>query len=224
MGESIVLTATDGHQIGTYQATPAGPVRGRVVVIQEAFGVNAHIRNQCDRYAKAGYRALAPALYDRVTPGLELGYGEDDFKIAIATYEQVDHGKILVDVGAAVDHLQSDSSPGSVGLVGYCFGGYVAWLAAAGLDLACVASYYGGWIGDIADQKPNCPTVCHFGETDDLIPLTDVERIRSDHAHVAVHLYPAGHGFACDERDSFHPASATLANQRTLDLFAEHLS
>ena len=220
MGRSIVLTAADGHEFGAYEAQPAGPVRGRLVVIQEAFGVTSHIRNECERYAGEGYQAVAPALYDRIERGLELGHSADDFKKARALHGRIDREKMLLDVRAAADHL---GPPGTLGVVGYCFGGYVAWLAACRLEMACAADFYGGSIDETVGEKPKCPTACHFGEKDHLIPLEDVEKVRATHPEVSVFLYPAGHGFMCEERENYHAESAAIARQRALAFLAEHL-
>lgn len=221
MGEHITLKADDCFELGGYEAKPTGETKGRVVVIQEIFGVNQHIRNVCDRYTNAGYRAVAPAIYDRAQRGFESGYDEQGMDQGRAVRAELDIDKVVLDVKAAADYL---GNPGEVGVIGFCFGGLVTWLAACRLDMACAASYYGGSIAAHADENPKCPTICHFGETDHAIPLTDVEIVRSKHPEVGVYVYEgAGHGFVCDERASFDAGAEAKAKERTLALFAQHL-
>jgi len=193
-----------------------------VVVIQEIFGVNNHIREVCDGYAKEGYIALAPALFDRVGPGIELGYEGDDMTRGI----EIAMGKLempntMSDVQAAIDYLAND---GKVGVVGYCFGGLLTWLNAANANnVACASGYYGGGIAKSLDQTPKVPTILHFGELDAHIPMPDVTAIIDAHPEVTVYTYDADHGFNCDHRASYNEAAATLARRRTLDFFAENL-
>jgi len=193
-----------------------------VVVIQEIFGVNNHIREVCDGYAKEGYIALAPALFDRVGPGIELGYEGDDMTRGI----EIAMGKLempntMSDVQAAIDYLAND---GKVGVVGYCFGGLLTWLNAANANnVACASGYYGGGIAKSLDQTPKVPTILHFGELDAHIPMPDVTAIIDAHPEVTVYTYEADHGFNCDHRASYNEAAATLARRRTLDFFAENL-
>ena len=220
---TITLTASDGFQFTGYEALPKGAAKGCVVVIQEVFGVNNHIREVCDRYANEGYLALAPAIFDRFQPGIELGYEQDDMikGVGIARGElQTDD--TLRDIQAAIDYL---SSKGKVGLVGYCFGGLMSWMAAAKADgLSCVSSYYGGGIIQVMELKPKVPTIMHFGELDAHIPMEDVRAIDEAHADVPVYVYDADHGFNCDHRASYDEAAADLALRRTLGLFLEHVT
>jgi carboxymethylenebutenolidase len=221
MGQTTDLTASDGHRLQAYEARPQGKARGGIVVVQEIFGVNGHIRRVADGYANDGYRVIAPALFDRVRPGIELGYTDADIAKGRAIREQVGFEQALADVTAALAALRET---GKVGVVGYCWGGTVTWLAAARIDgFAAASSYYGGGIGKFAAEKPRCAARCHFGEKDHAIPLDEVNAVRKANPGVEVFLYPAGHGFNCDERASYDPASAARARTRTLELFRAHI-
>ena len=221
MGRTINLTASDSHRLQAYEALPDGEARGGIVVVQEIFGVNGHIRRVADGYANDGYRVIAPALFDRVRPGVELGYTDADIAKGRAIREQVGFEQALADVAAALAALRET---GKVGVVGYCWGGTVTWLAAARIDgFAAAASYYGGGIGKFAGEKPRCAVRCHFGEKDHAIPLDEVDAVRKANPAVEIFLYPAGHGFNCEERASYDPASAALARTRSLELFRAHV-
>ena len=214
----IRLTAEDGHELDAYEAGPAGAAAG-VVVIQEIFGVNAHIRDVVDRYGALGYRAVAPALFDRLERGVELGYTEETVTQGRAMRGAIDWDDTVRDVGAAVVHL-ADNGP--VGAVGYCYGGSLAWLAANALPVAAAVGYYGGQIIQFLDRPPVAPVLLHFGEVDYMIPLSDVDEIARAHPAVPMHVYAgADHGFNCDARDSYHAEAATLALERTLAFFAD---
>lgn len=217
------MTAADGFTLSAYEAKPAGDVKGCVVVIQEVFGVNRHIREVCDGYAAEGYLALAPAIFDRVEPGIELGYEQDDMMKGVGiAFNDLQMKNTLADVQAAVDHL---SASGKVGVVGYCFGGLMTWMAAANtIGIACASGYYGGGIINANDLEPKVPTILHFGELDAHIPMDDVNAIDEAHPDVPVYVYDADHGFNCDHRASFNPAAAELAKERTLAFFAEYLA
>lgn len=221
MAETIQLTPSDGVQISAYLARPSGESKGGVVVIQEIFGVNSHIREVCDGYASDGYTALAPALFDRSEPGVELGYEGDDMERGVDfARNKLQVPKALLDAQAAVDHLKE---LGSVVMVGYCFGGLICWLGSAQLDgLSCVSGYYGGGIAANLDQVPKVPLMLHFGDKDEHIPLSDVDKIKAAHPDVIVHVYDADHGFNCDHRASYDAAASKLAKERTLDFFTEH--
>lgn len=217
----IDLTAHDGHRCTGYEARPAGDARGALVVVQEIFGVNGHIRRVADGYAADGYHVIAPALFDRVQPGVELGYTEADIAKGRGLRDRVTFDGALADVAAALDALRNF---GKIGIVGYCWGGTVTWLAAARLDgFAAASSYYGGGIGKFATERPRCATQCHFGEKDPVIPRSEVDGVRHANPNVEIFTYPAGHGFNCDERASFDAAAAALARQRTLALFRAHV-
>lgn len=222
MGTTTTLTAEDGHKFAAYQAVPDGPVKGRLVVIQEAFGLNGHIRDVCDRLADEGYAAVAPAMYDREEPGIELGYTDEDIQQAREIMARIPWEAALLDVQASYDLL---AGKGPIGVTGFCWGGSVTWLAACRLDFACAVPYYGGRIIDFVAEKPTCPTMCHFGELDPTIPIDDVNEIIAYHPSVTVHVYPsAGHGFHCDQRPHYHEESAKLAWTRTMAFFERHLT
>jgi carboxymethylenebutenolidase len=218
MGQAITLTASDGRRIGAWRADPAGKPRGGLIVCQEIFGVNSHIRSVCERFAAAGYAVIAPAFFDRAEPGVEMGYTADDINRGRELMSRVPIEAAILDVRAAQAAL---SSSGKVGIVGYCWGGTVAWAAATRVDsLACSAPYYGGGIAKMAGEQALCPVEMHFGETDHAIPMSDVDKIREAQPGITVHVYPAGHGFNCEQRGSYHEPSASLAQQRTLALLA----
>ena len=222
MGHRIELRAADGFELGAWESKPAGAPKGSVVVIQEIFGVNNHIREVVDGYAEAGYAAVAPQIFDRVEPNIELGYEEADMGQGIElAFQKLQMPNTLADIQAAIDHA---SAHGKVGVVGYCFGGLLTWLAACELSgVAAASSYYGGGVAGEAERSPNCPVIMHFGELDAHIPLSDVDKVKAAQPDVPVYVYPADHGFNCDHRGSFDAPSADLARERTLAFFAEHL-
>lgn len=220
MGETITLTAADGHELEAYRADPEDAPRGGIVVIQEVFGVNIHIRDVCDGFAAEGYAAIAPAVFDRIERGIELDYDDDGIARGRALVEDLGWEGPLADVTAAAGALEPS---GKVGVVGYCWGGSMTWLAACRLDVACAVGYYGRHIIQFNDETPRCPVILHFGETDASIPMDDVDAIRAAHADVPVYVYGAGHGFNCDRRAAYHAESAKTARARTLAFFAEHL-
>jgi carboxymethylenebutenolidase len=220
LGRTVQGTAADGHSFGIYRADAAGAPRGALVIVQEIFGVNSHIRAVCDDYAGQGYVAVAPALFDRVEPGIELGYRPDDITAGRAIREEVALDEALADVEAAAREV---ADAGRIG-IGYCWGGTVAWVAATrSRTFAAAVSYYGGGVPDLADEQPNCPVLLHFGEQDHAIPLEGVERLKTAHPELPVHIYPAGHGFNCDQRASYHAESARLARERTLAFLRQHV-
>lgn len=216
MGNIVKVSASDGHTLGAYRADPAGTPRGAIVLIQEIFGVNDHIRKVCDGYARDGYICVAPAVFDRVSKDIQLGYGPDDVKVAMETRGKLNWDDVLKDVDAARDEV---ADAGKVGVIGYCFGGSVAWLAATRLNFACAVSYYGGNVADFANEKPNCPIICHIGAQDKAITAEKVEIIRSKRPEVKIYLYDgAPHAFNNDAREgSYHAPSAKLARERTID-------
>ncbi len=220
MAETIKLTASDGHRFDAYIAQPSGKPRGGLVVIQEIFGVNQHIRKIADSYAADGYLCVAPALFDRVKPGIELGYGPTDIPAGRDTRQKLALDDVLKDLQVAVT---TAGSAGRVGVVGYCWGGSLAFMCATRLGVQAAAGYYGGAIVPHKDEKPGCPTQLHFGERDKGIPLADVEIIRKARPDVAIYIYPADHGFNCDERASWEPVSARIARERTLELFRKNV-
>ncbi len=221
MSEMIKLTASDGVSIGAYKANPAGAPKGGIVVLQEIFGVNSHIRRVTDGFAAEGYLAIAPALFDRVQPEVEIGYTPEDVQTGMGLVGKVDQSKTLLDIEAAIKAAQQG---GKVGVVGFCWGGSMAFAAASKLDgLSAAVGYYGGNIAKMLDMKPKVPTILHFGELDAHIPKSDVDKIKAALPDVPVYTYKAGHGFNCDARGSYDKASAVEAMGRTLDVFARHL-
>jgi len=221
MGSFVNLTAADGHTFAAYVAEPAGAPKGAIIVAPEIFGINSHIRAVADGYAADGYRAIAPALFDRAQRGFETGYTQEDIQAGVAVMQKVDMGVAMQDVAAALAHVKS---AGKTAIVGYCWGGTVAWVAAARVPgLACSAPYYGGGIPSFAEEKPVCPVMFHFGEKDQS-PTPDAARaVVAKHPQTAAHYYPAGHGFNCDQRGSYDAASSKLARERTLAFMAQHL-
>ena len=222
MGSNLILTASDGHAMDAYQADPTGDAKGRLVVIQEIFGVNSHIKGVCDRFADAGYVALAPALFDRLEKKFEVGYEPDDVAKGRVLKDKASYDDAIKDVQAAIDALKSD---GKVGVVGYCWGGSVTWLSACRInDATAAACYYGGNIFDFNNENPQCPTMLHFGEVDQSIPLDKVAEIQKAHPDLPSFVYPsAAHGFNCEQRGSYDETSAKLALGRSLEFFEKEL-
>ena len=222
MGTDIKLKASDGFTLGGYRSDPAGTPKAALVVIQEIFGVNRHIRNVCDRFAAQGYVAVAPSIFDRLEPNFQSGYSPDEIAVARKFVANPDWPAMLMDTQAAIDSV---AAIGPIGIVGYCLGVSIAFAAATKLvGLSAAVGYYGGGVVRFADDMPRVPTQLHFGENDSGIPLADVETIRAKRPEVEVFIYPgAQHGFACDERASFHAESSALASERTLAFFASHL-
>lgn len=219
MGQWIELTAGDGHSLAAWKEDAAKP-KGAVIVLQEIFGVNAHIRDVAARFAAEGYTAVAPALFDRIERDFESGYSPDEVQAARGFIGKFDWDAALHDVDAARAHLAAAGLPVSV--VGFCLGGSLAFLAATRLTgVASAVSYYGGQIVGRAEELPRCPTLLHFGATDHSIPMEDVDKVRERRPETGLHVYDAGHGFNCDARDSHDAASATLAWTRTLTVIGD---
>lgn len=231
MGRMIELVAADGHRFDAWEAQPGKPARGGLVVAPEIFGVNGHIRSVADRYAADGYHAIAPALFDRVQRKYETGYEAADIDAGRAIAQKLDMAQAMLDVAACVKVAQgagagtgSSGAAGRVGIVGYCWGGNVAWVAAARVDgLACSIVYYGGRIADWIGESPRVPVLGHFGEHDKTPSPAQVRDVAAAHRQIEVHFYDAGHGFNCDQRGSWDPAASQLAGQRTLDFLAKHV-
>lgn len=217
---TLQLLAADGNTLSAYLAKPEGPPRGAVVVVQEIFGVNSHIRRVAEQYAAAGYLAIAPALFDRLQTGVDLGYDAAGLQAGIELMMKTSNEGTIADVNAAIDAV---SHAGHVGMVGYCWGGRVTWLAGCRTNIAAGVAYYGGGIAQLLDETPRCPMLLHFGERDSHIPLSDVERIRQAYPAGTYHLYPAGHGFNCSDRADFDAASARLAFERTIEFFRRYV-
>ena len=222
MGEQLSTTMQDGFELGAYHSAPSGQSKGVVVVIQEIFGVNGHIREVVEGYAERGYQAIAPALFDRIEPDLQLGYTEADMGKGIElAFQGLEMAQTMKDLQSVVDHA---AAQGAVGVVGYCFGGLLTYLSACQLSgVTAASSYYGGGISGVLDNQPQCPLIMHFGELDAHIPMADVEKIKAANPNIAVHVYAADHGFNCDHRASYNEPAAGLALERTLAHFAEHL-
>lgn len=228
MGQFVDLTANDGFVVPAYVAEPAGAPKGAVVVLQEIFGVNSHIRSVADGYAAAGYLAVAPATFARVKGGVELGYAPEDMQAGMglkAAVEALPSPGVMTDIQAAIDYA-AQRSGGKVGIVGYCWGGLLVWRAACTLTgLSAAVSYYGGGVttpGEVA-RTPGVPVLAHFGERDHWIPVDSVQAFAKAHPSVQVHVYAADHGFNCDQRGSHDAAAAATARERSLAFFAQHL-
>ena len=221
MGDFIQLTASDGHTLSAYRATPSGKAKGGVVIAQEIFGINGHIRSVCDGFADDGYEVLAPALFDRVRPGVELDYTDASIQEGRALRGQLKDEDVVRDVDAAVKALDSDRAA----VIGYCFGGYVAWVAAGQIDgLSAAVCYYGGGIAGKKALQPKCPVQMHFGDRDGSIPLTDIAAIQTEHPRLPIFVYDgAGHGFCCNERASFDAEGCARARRRTLEFLQANL-
>ena len=223
MGHQFTLTASDAHTLGAYRADPAGTSRGGIVVIQEIFGVNGHIRSVCDRFAAEGYVAVAPAIFDRSVRDFTSGYSHEEVEKARDFAMKADFKMFLRDTEAAIAEL---APVGPVGIVGFCLGGTVAFLSATRLSgLSAAVGYYGGGVAKASHEVPKCPVQLHFGAKDPMIPLSDVDTIRAARPDVEVFVYnEAGHGFNCDERASYHAPSAGLAWGRTTAFLAKHMA
>ena len=221
MGQTITLTAKDGFKLGAYRADPEGKPRGAIVVIQEIFGVNHHIKNLADRYAALGYVAIAPQVFDRGQKNFETGYDQAAMEAGRGMRGKITTEQLLLDTQAAIDVAKQ---AGKVGIIGYCMGGSVAFLAAARLDgLACAVGYYGGQIAASCDEKPRVPTMLHFGDQDQSIPMTDVDKIKKARPETPIYVYHGGHGFHCDERASFNAEAAQVAACRSQEFFLKNI-
>jgi len=221
MGKMIELVAADGFRLSAYRAEPPGAPRGGIVVAQEIFGVNSHIRSVCDGYAKDGYTVIAPALFDRYERDIDIGYTPEDIARGIALKAKTTIDAALLDVAAAAKAL---SDAGKIGVVGYCWGGFVSWMTACRLGgFACAVAYYGGGVLGAIAETPKCPVMAHFGERDSVLPVDGVKRFAAAHPEVEVFIYAADHGFNCDQRGSYDAAAAALARERTLQHFRRWL-
>ncbi|UCU99553.1 dienelactone hydrolase family protein [Acidovorax radicis] len=229
MGQFVDLASSDGFVVPAWVAQPEGTPRGAVVVVQEIFGVNSHIRSVADRLAARGYLAVAPATFQRVKPGVELGYTAEDMQAGMALKTAVDTlpaPGVMPDIQAAIDYAAQQSGR-KVGIVGFCWGGLLTWRAACQLKgLSAAVPYYGGGVTtpDEVARQPQVPVLAHFGERDHWIPLDSVQAFAKVHPEVDVHVYAADHGFNCDQRGSYDEAAATVAWDRTLAFFDRHLA
>lgn len=222
MGKQFSLTAADQHTLGVYRADPAGKAKGAIVVVQEIFGVNHHIRAVCDRLAGEGYVAVAPAVFDRFVRDFECGYSPDEIANARSYLGSLNWDHMMKDLDAALSDVKD---VGPCGIVGFCMGGTAAFLAACRLGgLKASVCYYGGMIAKFADETPKCPIQMHFGEKDAGIPLSDVELIKQKQPKAEIYIYPdAQHGFHCDERASFNKDASAVAWKRCMDFLAAHM-
>jgi len=221
-GETVNLTAADGHVLSAYKAVPTGAPRGGLVIVQEIFGVTDHIRDVCDRFAAEGYAAIAPAMFDRVQRGVELGYSEETVAEALAIRRQItDWNQPLMDVEAGRSAV---AEAGRVACVGYCFGGDTAWVGVTRGGFDAAVAYYGGHIYTLVDETPKAPIILHYGTEDHIASAEKIALIRERHPDVPIYIYDgAGHGFNCDARADFDVAAANLALQRTRAFLAEHI-
>jgi len=228
MNEWVKLTAADGHELDAYVAHPGGTPVGALVVVQEIFGVNGSIRDVADSYAKDGFLAIAPAVFDRYERGLELGYGEADMKKAFGLYPNLDADKALMDIAAAFEYAQGAGK--GTGVLGFCWGGLMSWLSATRgetlkMQPDCCVGYYPGGVGKVAAEEPVCPVLLHFGADDDHIGKDQVDAVRSAHPEVEIDLYEGvGHAFANHARPSYNAEAAKLARERSLEFLKKHIA
>lgn len=228
MSEWVTLKAGDGHELSAYVVKPEGKAIGALVLVQEIFGVNPHIRRIADGYAKDGFVVVAPALFDRYEKGVELKYEGEDMKKAFELYQKLNPDTALLDVAAAFQHVKAENK--SVGVIGYCYGGFMSWLSATRgetlkMQPACAVGYYAGGIGSVAKEEPSCPVLLHFGADDDHIGKDQIEAVRAAHPEVEIFVYEgAGHGFNCDARGSYNPEAAKLARERSLEFLKKHIA
>lgn len=222
MGKQLSLTTTDQHKLGAYRADPVGKPRGGIVVVQEIFGVNRHIRAVCDRLAALGYVAIAPAVFDRFVRDFESGYTPDEVAHARSYIGNIHFGKMMRDLAAAQADIK-DAGP--FGVVGFCLGGTAAYLAACKLPgLSAAVGYYGGGVAKFIDETPACPVQLHFGSEDQGIPLSSVEEIKQKRPELEVYIYEgAAHGFNCDERASYNGGAAALAWSRMQEFLTKNM-
>lgn len=225
MGEHVTLRASDGFELDAYVARPEGEPIAGLVVVQEAFGVNSHIRSVADGFAKDGFLAVAPALFDRVQRGAEFTYTSEDMQKGMALIRQGDTGDRVKDMAAALQYARRETGK-KAGVIGYCLGGSMAWLAATRLDPDAAVGYYGGQITAYAEEQPKAPIMLHFGEQDTHIPKAEIDsKVHAAHPEVPIYWYAgAGHGFNCNDRASYNPEAAQLARERSLAFLKKHLA
>jgi carboxymethylenebutenolidase len=228
MGEWVKLKASDGNELSAYVAKPEGEAVGALVVVQEIFGVNAHIRSVADGYAKDGFVVIAPALFDRYEKGVELKYEGEDMGKAYELYGKLKPETALLDVAAGFEYLKAVGK--KIGVIGYCYGGFMAWLSATrgatvAMQPVCTVGYYAGGIGHVATETPSCPVMLHFGAEDTHIGPDQVEAVRNAHPEVKIYVYEgAEHGFNCDARGSYNPDAAKLARERSLQFLKANIA
>jgi carboxymethylenebutenolidase len=229
MSEWIKVQAKDGHELGAYVARPQGEAIGAIVLVQEIYGVNAHIRSVADGYAKDGFLVVVPAIFDRFERGLELDYSPEGRRRAFELYPQLKPAVTLLDVAAAYETAKGAGK--GIGIIGYCYGGLVSWLAATRgeeykMQPSCCVGYYPGGIGSVAQEEPRCPVMLHIGTNDTHIGKDQIEAVRTAHPEVEIFTYEgAGHAFNRDaDPESFHAAAAKLAWERTLVFLKTHIA
>jgi carboxymethylenebutenolidase len=222
MREVVSLRAHDGHVLSAYESRPNNPPRGGLILLQEIFGITAHIRRVCDRFAAQGYHVVAPALFDRVRPEIELGYDKEDAATGRDLRSRIPWDQIFADVVAAKEHL---NAAGNIATIGYCWGGTISWRSAVHVDgIVAAVCYYATLIGPYVAEQPRCAVLMHFGESDPIATLEHAGRLRAAQgARVEIQVYPASHGFDCDEITNFDQPSAALALRRSLDFLSAHI-
>ena len=224
MSETVKLKSADGHELDAYIASPIGEPIAGLVVIQEIFGVNRHIRSVAEEFARDGFLAVAPALFDRIERGVELSYEGADAKKGIDLLQKLDINKSLEDVAAALEYTRQQTGKKS-GVIGYCYGGLLAWLSATRLHPDAAVGYYAGRIGNFANENPTAPVQLHFGKLDTHIPVEQVNKVAEAHPDVEINWYEnAGHGFNCDMRASYNAEASALARDRALAFLRNHLT
>jgi len=229
MGQWVTVTASDGHELDAYVATPEGAPVGGLVVVQEIFGVNEQIRAVVDAYAKDGFLTVAPAIFDRYEKKIELGYEGDDLKKAFELYQKLDVKTALLDVAAAFEKAKELSGKG-VGVTGFCYGGLMSWLSATRgeeqkMKPDCTVGYYAGGVGNVAKEEPACPVMLHFGGADSHIGEDQINAVREAHPEVVIHVYEGGqHGFANYGRKEYKPDAAALARERTVEFLKANIA
>lgn len=223
MGEKVKLKATGGHEFDAYVARPSGAPIAGLIVLQEAFGVNRHIRSVTDEYARDGFLAVAPALYDRLEQGIELGYEGAEMERGLTLARQSNHDDVIKDIAAAIDYARRQTGK-KTGVIGYCFGGTMAWLSAARLRPDAAVGYYGGQIPHYAAETPSCPVMLHFGKLDQHIPKSEIDKLQAAHPGISIYWYDAGHGFNTSDRSSYNPDAAKLARRRSLEFLKKNLT
>lgn len=222
MAEIVRLHAKDGHTLDAYAAQPGIATTAGLVIVQEIFGVNAHIRGVAERYAEDGFVVIAPALFDRIERGVELRDEGDGRQRAVALLQRFNIETAVDDIAAAVEWLRGFGV--KVGVVGYCLGGTLAWLSATRLPIDAAVGYYGGWITRYVGERPKAPIILHFGDQDQHIPQSEIDTIAKHHREVPIYTYPAGHAFNRDGSAGYDAPSAARARARTLEFLREHLS
>ncbi len=223
MRKMVKLRASDGFELDAYVAQPEGKPRGGLVVVQEIFGVNPHIRAVTDRFAREGYLAVAPAIFDRVQKNIEIGYGAEGMQKGMAVLQKLNIDDVVKDVDAALQYAAKETGK-PAGVVGFCFGGTMAWLSATRLSAAAAVGYYGGYIAKFAGETPKVPVMLHFGTQDDHITAADIEKVQAAHPQVEIFKYDAGHAFNRDvDASTYSESAAREAMARTLAFFHEHV-